>query len=142
MELKIEDVMVHDVVAVKEAMTVESAVKLMNNHGIGSLVVLKQRKPAGIVTERDMLTRVLLASKDPAKTKVGDIMSQPLIVGTPQMKLKEAVNLMIKKKIKKLPITKNGDLVGLMTLTDILNFQPELLRIYEYLRADITKKIR
>jgi CBS domain-containing protein len=142
MSVKIKDVMVPNVVLVKEKTTIEKAVKLMNSHGIGSLVVESNGKPAGIVTERDMLTRVLLASKDPKKTTVDEIMSQPLIVGTPQMKLEEAVNLMIKKKIKKLPIAHNGDLVGLMTLTDILHFQPELLRIYEYLRADITKKLR
>ena len=142
MSLKIENIMVRDVVSVKETMTIEKAVKLMNSHGIGSLVVVSHGKPAGIVTERDMLTRVLLASKDPEITTVGEVMSQPLILGTPQMKLEEAVNLMIGKKIKKLPITRNGDLVGLMTLTDILHFQPQLLRIYEVLRGDITTKIR
>ena len=89
-----------------------------------------------------MLTRVLLKSKNPKKTTVGDVMSQPLIVGTPQMKLEEAVKLMIEKKIKKLPITQNGNLVGLMTLTDILHFQPQLLRIYEFLRGNIATKIR
>jgi len=134
--------MVHQVVSVNGTMTIENAVKLMNAQGIGSLVVMENGKPAGIVTERDMLTRVLLASKDPKKTKVGKVMSQPLIVGTTQMKLEEAVRLMIKHKIKKLPITQNGKLVGLMTLTDILHFQPQLLRIYEILRSEITTKIR
>jgi len=142
MSLKLEDLMVHQVVSVNGTMTIENAVKLMNAQGIGSLVVMENGKPAGIVTERDMLTRVLLASKDPKKTKVGKVMSQPLIVGTTQMKLEEAVRLMIKHKIKKLPITQNGKLVGLMTLTDILHFQPQLLRIYEILRSEITTKIR
>jgi len=134
--------MVHNVVSVKGTMTIENAVKLMNDHGIGSLVVVENGKPAGIVTERDMLIRVLLASNDPKKTKVGEVMSQPLIVGTTQMKLEEAVRLMIKHKIKKLPVTQDGNLVGLMTLTDVLHFQPQLLRIYGVLSGDITTKIR
>jgi CBS domain-containing protein len=142
MSLKLEDVMVHNVFSVKETMTVEKAVKLMNDHGIGSLVVVENGKPVGIVTERDMLTRVLLVSKNPKKTKVGEVMSQPLIVGTTQMKLEEAVRLMIEHKIKKLPVTKDGNLVGLMTLTDVLHFQPQLLRIYGILSGEITTKIR
>jgi len=142
MSLKLEDVMVRTVVSVKGTMTIENAVKLMNDHGIGSLVVVDNGKPAGIVTERDILTRVLLASNDPKKTKVGKIMSHPLIVGTAQMKLEEAVRLMIEHKIKKLPVTQDGDLIGLMTLTDVLHFQPQLLRIYGILSSDITTKIR
>ena len=140
--LRIEDIMVRDIVSVKKTMTIDKAVKMMNSHGIGSLVVVSRGKPAGIVTERDMLTRVLLASKNPKKTKVGDVMSHPLIVGTPQMKLEEAVRLMIEHKIKKLPVTKDGKLVGLMTLTDVLHFQPQLLRIYGILNADVSTKIR
>ena len=142
MSLKLEDVMVRKVVSVKGTMTIENAVKLMNDHGIGSLVVIENGKPAGIVTERDMLTRVLLVSKNPKKTKVSQIMSQPLIVGTTKMKLEEAVRLMIEHKIKKLPVTKDGNLVGLMTLTDVLHFQPQLLRIYGILSGEITTKIR
>ena len=140
--MKLEDVMVHNVVSVKGTMTIEDAVKLMNERGIGSLVVMERGKPAGIVTERDMLTRVLLTSNDPKTTEVSKIMSKPLIVGTTQMKLEEAVRLMIKHKIKKLPVIKDGDLVGLMTLTDVLHFQPQLLRIYGILSGEITTKIR
>jgi CBS domain-containing protein len=142
MPLKLEDIMVRNVVSVKGTMTIENAVKLMNDHDIGSLVVVERGKPAGIVTERDMLTRVLLTSIDPKKTKVSKVMSQPLIVGTTQMKLEEAVRLMIEHKIKKLPVTQDGNLVGLMTLTDVLHFQPQLLRIYGILSGDITTKIR
>jgi len=134
--------MVRNVVSVKGTMSIENAVKLMNDRGIGSLVVVERGKPAGIVTERDMLTRVLLASIDPKKTKVGKVISQPLIVGTTQMKLEEAVRLMIEHKIKKLPVTQDGNLVGLMTLTDVLHFQPQLLRIYGILSGEITTKIR
>jgi CBS domain-containing protein len=142
MSLKLEDVMARNIVSVKGTTTIEKAVKLMNDQGIGSLIVVEQGKPVGIVTERDMLTRVLLTSNDPKKTEVSAVMSQPLIVGTTQMELEEAVSLMIKHEIKKLPITEDGKLVGLMTLTDVLHFQPQLLRIYKILNGDITTKIR
>jgi len=68
-------------------------------------------------------------------------MSKPLIVGKPQMELEQAVNLMIEQKIKKLPITQGGKLVGLITLTNILQFQPQLLRLYKTLSDEIANTI-
>jgi CBS domain-containing protein len=139
--LKLEDVMVEDVITVEEGATAKEVAELMNKHEIGCLIVMKMGKPAGIVTERDLVKRILLESKDPEKTKISEIMSKPLIVGKPQMELEQTVRLMVEQKIKKLPVTQDGKLVGLITLTDILRFQPELLRIYNLLHNDIAKKI-
>ena len=133
--------MVEDVITVEKETTAKEVAELMNKHEIGCLIVMKMGKPAGIVTERDLVKRVLLESKDPEKTKIGEIMSKPLIVGKPQMELEQTVSLMVEQKIKKLPVTQDGKLVGLITLTDILRFQPELLRIYNLLHGDIAKKI-
>ena len=133
--------MVEDVITVEEEATTKEAVELMNRHEIGCLIVMKMGKPAGIVTERDLVKRVLLESKDPEKTKISEVMSKPLIVGKPQMELEQTVKLMVEQKIKKLPVTQDGKLVGLITLTDILRFQPELLRIYNLLHSDIAKKM-
>ena len=133
--------MVEDVITVEGETTAKKVAELMNKREIGCLVVTKMGKPAGIVTERDLVKRILLESKDPEKTKVKEIMSKPLIVGTPQMELGQTVSLMVEKKIKKLPVTQDGRLVGLITLTDILRFQPELLRIYNLLHGDIEKRI-
>jgi len=133
--------MVEDVITVEEGATAKEVAELMNKHEIGCLIVMKMGKPAGIVTERDLVKRILLESKDPEKTKISEIMSKPLIVGKPQMELEQTVRLMVEQKIKKLPVTQDGKLVGLITLTDILRFQPELLRIYNLLHNDIAKKI-
>ena len=70
--------MVKEVVTVETNATVRRAVRLMNNREIGCLVVVKEGKPAGIVTERDMLKRVLVAGRDPRAVEVGEIMSKPL----------------------------------------------------------------
>ena len=89
----------------------------------------KRGKPVGIVTERDMLTRVLAELRSPDKTKIAEIMSRPLIVADPQMDLEEAARLMFKMKVKKLPVISNGKLVGLVTLTDVARFQPQVMKI-------------
>ncbi len=120
MSLRLEDVMVEDVITVEEKATVKKAVEFMNEHEIGCLIVVKNGKPAGIVTERDMLKRILLESKDPEKIKVREIMSRPLIVGKPRMEIEDAVKLMFKRNIKKLPVADNNHLVGLVTLTDLV----------------------
>jgi predicted transcriptional regulator len=82
-----------------------------------------------------MLKRVLAKSIDPEKVKVSEIMSAPLIMGRPGMEIEDAVRLMFKTKIKKLPVVQKGRLVGLVTLTDLTRFQPHMIRILKKLSA-------
>lgn len=136
MVLKIENVMVGDVITIEAEATVREAVELMNKNEIGCLIVVnEEEKPVGILTERDLLKRVLARRKDPVRAKVKDVMSKPLITGTPHMDLEAAARLMFKKKIKKLPVVENGRLVGLVTLTDMVRFQPEIIRLLKKLAS-------
>jgi len=137
--LKLEDVMVEDVITVEEKATVKKTAELMNKHDIGCLVVLKKGVPAGIVTERDMLKRILLGSKNPEKTKVSEIMSKPLITGKPQMTIEDAAKLMFKRDIKKLPVAQNGQLVGLVTLTDLVRSE-RIIKMLKKLPDEKTAK--
>jgi len=133
--------MVKEVVTIDEEATVREAVDLMNKHEIGCLVAMKKGKPSGILTERDLLSRVLVKSKDPEKTKVLEVMSKPIVVGKPKMDLEDAARLMFKMKIKKLPVVENGRLVGLITLTDLVRFQPQMISVIKKLSAqEVTPK--
>jgi CBS domain-containing protein len=135
MSLKVEDVMVEDVVTVEADANVKRAVELMNKYEIGCLIVTKRGNPVGIVTERDMLTRVLAESLSPEKTKIADVMSRPLIVADPHMDIEQAARLMFKMKVKKLPVVSNGKLVGLVTLTDLARFQPQVIKILKKIQT-------
>jgi len=117
--MKIEKIMVKDVVTLQRDVLAYDAVKLMNKNRIGCLVVVSSGRIIGILTERDMLERVLEECKDPKETKVSEIMTREVIVGKPDMELVEATRLMFEKKVKKLPIVEGNRLVGLVTLTDI-----------------------
>ncbi len=128
MSLKIEDVMIEEVVSVPEKAAVRKAAELMNKHEIGCLVVVKKRKPVGIVTETDMVRKVILGSINPKETNVAQIMSTPLVVGDPKMDVDEAARIMRTRKIKKLPVVKKGRLVGLITTTDMVR-SPEVMRM-------------
>ena len=123
MSLKLKRIMTKDVVTVKASTTVKKAVDLMNENEIGCLVVVNNGKPIGIVTERDMLKRVIHEKKEPEKTTISEVMSKPLITAAPDMLAGEAAKLMFKQEIKKLPIVKNGLIVGLVTLTDLIRSQ-------------------
>jgi len=141
MSIKVEDVMVEDVVTVEAEASVKKAVELMNEHEIGCLIVVKDSEAVGIVTERDMLRRVLVGSKDPEKTKVQEVMSTPIVVGESQMDVEDAVKLMFQRKVKKLPIVDKGKLVGLVTLTDLARYQPEMIKVLKKIIAtEVTPK--
>jgi len=133
--LKVEDIMVEEVVTVEADEPAMEAVVLMNKHEIGCLIVTKNRMPIGIVTERDLLKRILAESRDAEKIKVWEIMSAPLVFGDPNMDVEDAARFMLKMKIKKLPIVREGKLLGLVTLTDLVRFQPQLIMILKKLSA-------
>lgn len=141
MSLEAEDVMVEEVVTIDEEATVKEAVKLMNKHEIGCLIAVRKGKPSGILTERDLLRRVLAKSKNPEKIKVSEVMSKPLVVARPHMDVEDAARLMFKMKIKKLPVVEKGRLLGLITLTDLVRVQPQMISILKKLSAkELTPK--
>ena len=146
MSPKVKDVMVRDVITVGAGATVWEAVGLMNKHEIGCLVVMKRTKPVGIVTERDMLKRVLAGLKDPEKVKVGEIMSKPLVAVKPQMNIEDAAGIMLGRRIKKLPVVENGCLIGLVTLTDLVfsyyyKKTSQRVKVMNYLEGMVTKHV-
>ena len=120
MSLQVKDVMVTNLITIDAEATVKKAAELMDKHDIGCLIVVSYGNPIGIVTERDMLKRIMLQKRDIAKTRVGNIMSAPLIATTPQTDIRDAVRLMNERRIKKLPVIDEGELIGLVSLTDIM----------------------
>jgi CBS domain-containing protein len=133
--LKVRDVMVREVITVDENSTVKEAVDNMNEFQIGSLIVLEKGKAKGIVTERDFLRRVIAEAKDVTNTKVKEIMTTPLVVVEPSTDLEEAMKLMFQNKIKKLAVVDANKLVGIVTLTDIARFQPQMIRMLKQLAS-------
>jgi len=133
--LCVEDVMVKEVVKIDTNMTIKDAAAKMNKFEIGCLIAVGKGKVSGILTERDLLKRVVAEGKDASRIKVKDIMTSPLVVAEPKMDLGEAVKLMFQKKIKKLPVIEGERLVGLLSLTDVARFQPQMLMLVKQLAA-------
>lgn len=118
--MNIEKLMIRNVITLQGDATVHEAVQLLNKHKIGCLIILNNNgQIAGIITERDLLERVLEQCKNPKQTKVSEIMTRKVITASPNTDIIEATRLMFKLKVKKLPITDGNKLVGIVTLTDI-----------------------
>jgi len=137
--LDIKEIMVENVVCIDVDSTVRDAVVLMNLHGIGCLIAADRKRVVGIITERDVLKRVVAQSKDADITKVLEIISKPIIAGGPDMFVEDATKLMLNKNIKKLPVMKNGKIIGIVTLSDIAraaNVEPKIVRVIEELKKN------
>jgi len=122
----VKDVMNKNVVVAKFDVTIREATKVMNKFHIGSLVVLKEEKIAGILTERNVLTAVA-NGKDADATAIEDIMTKKVVTIDPDETVEAAVDLMTQHKIKKLPVVEDNKLKGIITASDIVVVEPKLI---------------
>jgi CBS domain-containing protein len=127
--IKAEDVMATEVAIMDENVSVKKAAEIMAQEGVSAIIVTVEGKAQGIVTERDILKRIVVEDKNAEKTTVAEIMSSPLVAIEPNTNLEEAARLMFEKKIKNLPVINDNSLVGLINLQDICRFQPEILKM-------------
>jgi CBS domain-containing protein len=122
--LKVGDIMSRKVITTTPETTMMQAAKTMGEKHIGSLIVMKYKTPVAIVTERDLLSRVLATGMDMRKTLVGDIMSYPLVKICPTFEIREAARTMINKK-GRLGVFVCGKLAGIITASDLIRGMPE-----------------
>ncbi|MEA2096845.1 MAG: CBS domain-containing protein [Candidatus Cloacimonadota bacterium] len=111
------------IVTINSNKTVSDAIKLLNKHNFGSLLVMNEnRKLEGIITERDILFKCSDDRKDNHKIKIADIMTskENLIIGTADDTLSYAMKVMINKRIRHLPIIDKENVIGLLSIGDVL----------------------
>ena len=100
--------------------TVLDAARVMNERGIGGLIVLDGEQVAGMFTERDILRRVVAMRRDPARTPVGDVMTTPVAVCRPETTLAECRAVMTDKRIRHLPVVDGNGVCGIVTIGDLM----------------------
>lgn len=99
--------------------TVLEAVARMNEKGVGALLVTDGDRPVGMFTERDVLKRVVDARRDPASTKVAEVMSHELVVVHPEVTVEEAMAIMTERRCRHLPVIHGDDIVGIVSIGDL-----------------------
>lgn len=99
--------------------TVLDAASLMNTHHIGALVVLDEGHVVGIITERDILTRVVARQRDPSTTSVGEVMTERVVVCEARTTLDEVRHVMRDRRIRHVPVVESGRLAGMISIGDV-----------------------
>jgi len=107
--------------------TVKEAAKIMTQYRIGSLIVMEDKKIVGIITELDILWKVVAGGLDAETTQIKDVMTKDVITVQANQTVEEAAELMVENEVKKLPVLDDNKLVGIVTATDLISFQPKLI---------------
>jgi CBS domain-containing protein len=115
----IRDAMTEDPRSIGASASVVEAAQLMREEHIGSLPITDDEQLVGMITDRDITTRVVAEAADPKTTSVGDVYSQDLISIEPDQDLEEALRLMARHQVRRLPVIENGRLVGIVAQADI-----------------------
>ncbi len=129
----IRDIMSKDVRVVRPDTSMKEVVATMNKFDIGSIIVMQGDRPVGIITERDILRRLVEPCLAPETLTARHVMTSPVLTINETASIDEAAKLMAKKKIKKLPVINNGKLIGIVSFTDIVFKVPTMLSVLEEL---------
>ena len=118
--MKVSELMTDSTVSVTPEESAGLAARLLSRHNIGSLPVCDENgRVHGVITDRDIVTRCVAAGDDPENTPVGDLMTRGVISVNPGEDAERAAELMGRGQVRRLPVTENGRLVGMISLGDI-----------------------
>jgi len=105
--------------------TVVAAVEAMCVAHIGSLLVMEGNVLCGIFCERDLMTRVVLARRDPCSTAVGDVMTRDVVCIAPELPVRDAMQLVTSRRVRHLPVADRGRIIGLVSIGDLVRWTAE-----------------
>ena len=117
---KIRDVMTSDPRAIEPSTPVQDAARMMRDQDVGPMPIVENGSLTGILTDRDIVLRVVAEGKDPSSTTAGDVASRDLVTIDPEQTLDEALRLMAKHQVRRLPVCEeDGKLVGIVAQADV-----------------------
>jgi CBS domain-containing protein len=120
--IRVREIMSSPVLTADVQLGVLAAAAKMISVNVGSLIVVRETKPVGILTERDLVKKVVAKGADPNKIRVEDVMNSPLITIGPDASLRDAAMLMLKSGVKRLPVVSDdGKVLGIITDTDLVS---------------------
>ena len=119
MATSVRDVMTRNPRSIGASASVVEAARLMREAHIGSLPITDDETVVGVITDRDITTRVVAEAADPTTTSVGDVYTQDLISVEPDNELDEALQVMARHQVRRLPVVESGRLVGIVSQADI-----------------------
>ena len=127
----VKEIMSSPVLTVDHNQNVVDAADLMDRGDIGAVIVVEDGRPIGVLTERDIVIRVVAKALNPLKVRVKQVMSTPLRTVEPDLPITDAARIMSYFKIRRLGVVYKGELVGIVTDRDILSVTPDLFEILQ-----------
>lgn len=125
----VREVMSHTPISISQESSVSAAARLMKDKDVGSLLVTDAGKTVGLVTERDLVVRVLAEKKDPEEITIQSIMSSPIMTIEPDANIVDTIRKMSRLGIRRLVVMEKGKTVGIVTERDILKVAPDLMEV-------------
>lgn len=138
----VRDVMNTPVMATGPNTPIDRVARKMVDLGVGSIVVIRKEKPVGIITNDDIISKVVSENIVPGKLTAAKIMSSPIETIEATKELPEAARLLRKLRVNRLGVVNKGDLIGMISITDILAVSPELIEILSEKAKIITGRSR
>jgi CBS domain-containing protein len=126
--MQIRDVMNKNVIVGKKELTIKEASEVMSKMRIGSLIITEDQKILGIITSTDIL-KSIASEKKLDITLVEEIMTKNVLTIDPEADVEAAVDIMMKNRIKKLPVVSEDRIVGIVTASDIIVVEPKLIAV-------------
>jgi signal-transduction protein with cAMP-binding, CBS, and nucleotidyltransferase domain len=131
-KMLVKDVMSSPAITVEESAPANRVAELMDKHGVGCVIITtKEEKPIGVITERDLVVRVLAKNVKPDTLKAEEVMTSPLITIEPDATIADTARRMSRLNIRRLGVVYKGRLVGIISSKDVLGVMPELLEIIQ-----------
>lgn len=127
----VKDIMKADVATIDGDDTILNAALGMKKRDVSCLIVSKEGKAFGMITERDIIRRVICEGRNPAETNVRAVMSSPLIAVNPLMTLEEAADVLNQSGVKRLGVVSANKLEGIVTATDLIVAETRLIKMLE-----------
>jgi CBS domain-containing protein len=127
----VRDVMTKNPRVVRRDTSVQEVVATMNKFDISSVIVVQEERPVGIITHKDIMLKIVQPRIPPDAVTAREIMSAPIVTINEDASIEEAVRLMAKKSIKKLPVVTDHKLIGIITSLDLVRVEPKLTALME-----------
>lgn len=131
LSILIEEIMDDKPVCVDKGITVSMLAEIMSKKNVEAAIIVEGERPIGIVTEKDLLSKVLAKNRNPESLKAEEIMTTPLITVSPKEDILSAMKKMLKNNIRRLVVVDKGKVVGIVTVSDILRITPSLIELIQ-----------
>lgn len=133
------DIMSKRVITIESDVPASDIAKLMDKNKVSSIVITKDSKPHGIISERDMLSKVVAQNKRPSEIKTTELMSSPLVVVSPLTPAEEVAEKMILNKLRRIVVSDGKQALGIITVTDFVKHLHTMLSSSEDYNKDLYK---